>query len=480
MELSRRRLYGSAAFAGVTCLLLGLAWLPCPQGGAQGFPQNVFHARKASRHIQRTMTLLATSRPQMRKSVRILFYGQSITEQGWVVEVERNLRRTFPHADLVIENRALGGFPSQRLVKTAETDVYSFYPDLLVFHAYGAHDKYADLIQRVRERTTAEIMIQTDHVTHDSDFTEQTQRDLVRIDSSPWSEFMNQRWLPEVADRFQTGLCDPRAVWKRYLKHYGLAPSALLQDEIHPNAHGDYLLAESVKDCLVRDRRQTSPAEDWVRSIEVGKDVDWGEGVLRVPFTGNRVDVVFDPAQKWPSDSYRVLIDGKPPSEWRELYSLTRALSPSAGKWPLIVDIGAEAARIDERFRLEVETLSREPERYAFRLFGSKTGFDGDGRSDKPFVSNSKRVIISPENWWARYAMELAGRQVPERFEISWNVIPRGVDQFWLAPPGRRGSEASITLAQGLPNGPHLLELRGAAQGIASLRIYRPPLTPEP
>ena len=37
--------------------------------------------------IQRTMMLLATSTPQHRHRVRILFYGQSITKQDWWLEV---------------------------------------------------------------------------------------------------------------------------------------------------------------------------------------------------------------------------------------------------------------------------------------------------------------------------------------------------------------------------------------------------------
>ena len=76
------------------------------------------------RNIQRTMRLLATSTPEQRNTVRILFYGQSITEQAWAKLVEDDLRRRFPHANLIGENRALGGFASQMLVKTAETDLY--------------------------------------------------------------------------------------------------------------------------------------------------------------------------------------------------------------------------------------------------------------------------------------------------------------------------------------------------------------------
>ena len=78
------------------------------------------------RHIQRTMTLLATSTPEKRNTVRVLFYGQSITEQDWWKSVADDLRQRFPYANLIIENRAIGGFASQLLVKTAETDLYPY------------------------------------------------------------------------------------------------------------------------------------------------------------------------------------------------------------------------------------------------------------------------------------------------------------------------------------------------------------------
>ncbi len=115
--------------------------------------------------IQRTMRLLATSTPQHRHRVKILFYGQSITEQEWSREVARDLRARFPHADLVIENRAIGGFSSQVLVNTAEHDLYAFYPDLLIFQVYGANQQYEEIIANVRRRTTAEVLMQKDHLT---------------------------------------------------------------------------------------------------------------------------------------------------------------------------------------------------------------------------------------------------------------------------------------------------------------------------
>jgi hypothetical protein len=106
--------------------------------------------------------------------VRILFYGQSITQQAWWKELERYLRATYPSANLIIENRAIGGHASQLLVKTAEADLYPFQPDLLIFHVYGSHLEYENIIRRVRERTCADILLQTDHITSDTSLTEET------------------------------------------------------------------------------------------------------------------------------------------------------------------------------------------------------------------------------------------------------------------------------------------------------------------
>jgi hypothetical protein len=117
------------------------------------------------KHFQRSMTLMATSTPQKRNTVRILFYGQSIIRQLSHSSVVEDLKKRFPHTDFVIANKAIGGFSSQLLVRTMHYDVLPFYPDLLIFHVYGAHDKYEAIIRKVRSLTTAEIIMQSDHVT---------------------------------------------------------------------------------------------------------------------------------------------------------------------------------------------------------------------------------------------------------------------------------------------------------------------------
>jgi spore coat polysaccharide biosynthesis predicted glycosyltransferase SpsG len=172
-------------------------------------PSYVGDPAQLGRGVQRTMTLLATSTPQRRNTVRILFYGQSITAQDWWKEVAADVRTRFPHANLVIENRALGGFASQRLVKTAETDLYPFQPDLLIFHVYGSHVDYERIIQRTRERTTAEILIQTDHINARSDWRNEP-TDPAKITFKQWDSFMNYRHLPAVIARYGCGYVDQR------------------------------------------------------------------------------------------------------------------------------------------------------------------------------------------------------------------------------------------------------------------------------
>jgi hypothetical protein len=151
------------------------------------------------------MRLLAESTPEKRNTVRILFYGQSITEQAWWKIVADDLKTRFPHANLVIANRAIGGHASQLLVKTAEADLYPWQPDLLIFHVYGSHDKYEDILRTVRERTCAEILQQNDHVTKPADLTEETDPAKLWFNKGGWDAFMNPSLaagaLTEVLDR---------------------------------------------------------------------------------------------------------------------------------------------------------------------------------------------------------------------------------------------------------------------------------------
>ncbi len=185
-------------------------------------PETLTAPDKGSLGIQRTMQLLAGSTPEKPNTVRILFYGQSITEQGWTKLVEKHIRETYPDADLVIENRAIGGHSSQLLVKTTEADVIPFQPDLLIFHVFGAHDKYEELIKVVREKTCTEILLQTDHLNASQKLDEVT--DPTNLAPDNWAPWFNYVFLPSVAGKYQAELIPQRDLWKAYLGENSLEP----------------------------------------------------------------------------------------------------------------------------------------------------------------------------------------------------------------------------------------------------------------
>jgi hypothetical protein len=387
--------------------------------------------------------------------------------------VAHELARLFPDADLEIENRAIGGFSSSYLVKAAESDLYPFYPDLVVFHVFGAHQPYEDIIRRLRERTTAEILLQTDHITSEADLDEERDASKLAADRGSYNAFMNYAFLPKLAETYSATVCDQRTAWKQYLAARKLEPSALLSDEVHLNAAGDALMAALVLRCLRHvPEAGASPLESAVQTIRVGNEqpVAFRGGALELAFQGNRIDAVTERGGE-----ARVRIDGAPPSQNSELYSFSRARVNGA-IWPPLYDLGAHAAREVEDFTLQVDRQTGEPARYTFELTGSRSGRDGSGDTSRRFVSRSGRVIIEPGDWNIEYAFELAGfRRVPPHFTIAFGVVPHLADHV-RGEHVAAGKEHSVTLAQGLSNGPHTLELH-AQEGeapITALRIYRP------
>jgi hypothetical protein len=113
--------------------------------------------------IARSLEIIRTSTPTDRKVLKVLFYGQSITRSGWHKSVVEHWRQKYPYTDFEVQNRALGGFASQALVRATEQDIQAFYPDLIIFHVYGDHRAYERIIRLIRSLTAADVIVQTDH-----------------------------------------------------------------------------------------------------------------------------------------------------------------------------------------------------------------------------------------------------------------------------------------------------------------------------
>ena len=118
-------------------LLAMFLGLPGQVRGALTTPPESNPAERDVLPIQRTLTLLARSDPVQPNSVRIMFYGQSITQQDWYEEVRKYIRFTYTNAVATVLNRAISGHEAYRLKQTVLQDLREWLPDLIVIQVYG-------------------------------------------------------------------------------------------------------------------------------------------------------------------------------------------------------------------------------------------------------------------------------------------------------------------------------------------------------
>ncbi|MCC5930283.1 MAG: hypothetical protein JJU28_13625 [Cyclobacteriaceae bacterium] len=448
------------------------------QSGDFHMPNNIGDPEQFGVHIQRTMALLQNSTPEQQNTVRILFYGQSITEGDWWKIVRDDLVERFPNANLIIENLALGGYASQILVKTAETDLYPYQPDLLIFHVYGSHHAYENIIQRVRERTTSEILIQSDHYSADHDLNEERNNENLTPDN--WTPWWNYVFLPEIAKRYDATLTAQRDLWRQYLIDNDLDPQELLTDNVHANDHGNFLMAELLKPHLLyrpelEVPRAKSPFDnEWIQTLNADKLITSDSDSISFRFKGNRVDLIAGPGG---TDQIDIWINHRKPSQHPGLYGFTRTTPYPDSKWPLITLVESKAPLELETWTVTLHDISDDVSEFRFNLHGSKTGFDGSGHSNERFISNSERIIIDPENWNIKRSMQTFGGELQEGFEISWDVLPYFKDQVSVPASSNPAVENRITVVQGLSSGEHVITLTGHGISLLkAIRIYHPPL----
>ena len=422
------------------------------------------------KHFQRSMTLMAASMPEKRNIVRILYYGQSIVGQRWSDMVDADLRQRFPNTDFVTRNLAIGGFSSERLARTMHYDVFPFYPDLMIFHVYGSHIEYEKIIKEVRERTTAEIIIQTDHANKWPE---------PRADSfgeqEAWDAKMNYWILPQIAQNYNCALQPQRDEWTQYMRSHNLEPAQLLTDSVHLNEHGKWLMAELMKRFLILLPEE--PQNEWkdmVKTYVVGKDVNWQNGKLTLEFEGNRVVAL---AGSGAGGSALVLIDGKRPGEFPECYTFTRPSGTKNIGWPAIMKISWQTPPVLEEWTAIFHEFNAKHDDFKFTVTGSVTGFDGSGTGREKFISNSGRIVIEPQDWVFAYDKKVSNQATPDGWTVKWKVAPMFVDEYISPEIKYIAREHETILAQGLKNTKHTLELVADDQkpAIHAIRVYTPP-----
>lgn len=412
-------------------------------------------------------------------------YGTSVTRNPWWHDVADFLRETYPHAELEVENLAIGGYSAPVLMRTAEFDLYPYYPDLLIFHVYGGVEggEQEKIIEKVRRTTTSEVLLWTSHfrwprdLPRDGDPNDPTARKLTEADEA------RAAMIREIAEKYGCELAEVRERMRTYLADNNLFPKDTLNDSVHPNKLGNFLIGELIKPALRYDPK--FPDDFWrdmVRDVPIDDpSVQHGaDGSLELMFDGNRIDIIAACPNDGESSTAKVLIDGKPPSVFSELYYHARpSNAPHDHVRPAINQIGHEKPLIVEKWTAGILECDPEKNVLRYEVIGSKTGPDGQGDHLKRFVSNSGRVVIEPRMWMVCWAVKYRKKPLPEDFEVTWEVKPLFNDQYTAPDTQGTTKESTVTLVQGLTNGKHTLRLVPHGDeplAIKGFRVYRPRL----
>ncbi len=436
--------------------------------------------------IARTLSIIRGSSPNDRKVLKVLFYGQSITRSGWHEAVVEHWRQIYPNTVFVVENRALGGFPSQALVRTTEQDIAAFYPDLIIFHVYGDHRDYEKIIRLFRSRTAADIIVQTDHgdVMPDPRCDEGIHLTLSRpagcagllwYHQRMWNDEMSYHKIPAMARKYALAVEPQRDWWRGYLLRTGSSPSDLLSDEIHPNARGKELIAEFFNkyfDGLVSQYNgEMAHDVDSLHLTEQERD----SGSANVRIEGTRLELVSDrPLTAWPA----VSVDGQSPTNLDGCYQVSRTSSiETVPDWPAIRRIVLMHDRVAENWTATLSDFSSDQKEFNFAVQGDKSGPQGTGSSEGTFVSSSGKLQIEPGDWMVERAWEHSKVPLHSSFRVNWSVDYVCGGKPEVLDRGDGTTEYRYVLATGLTDTEHSIDLKDSTEDLGKidrLIVYRP------
>ena len=417
-------------------------------------------------YIQRTMKALEESTAEHPAHVRVLFYGQSITAQAWTQTVQKQLEKRYPTVKFEFRNAAIGGYTSEVLIRTADHDLYPWYPDLLFFHVYGPTDKYEEIVRRVRERTSAEIVLWTSHL----DAREKADVLVKQLDPRCLK-------ILEVADTYHTLKINLRKKWCDYLIANNLASTNLLADSIHLKPAGCDVYAKFVGEELIRvPGTSGDPSSSGTITAVAANDpavTKGADGSLTLRFTGNRVVAVSDGTGAAGAKA-KVLLDGQPMDGLKELWAITRPSVGPAGIWmPAVNNIAFNRPLVEEEWTLTcLSDSTPDGKKIHYKVQGAVTGDDGEGWSTERFVSRSGRAIIEPSDWRVAWTLGYKKATLPEGFKVTWKAYPMFANTYSPKPADTR-----TLLMQGCSNQAHTLTLvpEGGALGISAFVVHAPP-----
>jgi hypothetical protein len=438
--------------------------------------------------LARTLEIIRTSTAAHPQVLKVLFYGQSITRSGWDQEVIAHWRSIYPHTVFVVENRALGGFASQDLVRTAEQDVAAFYPDLIVFHVYGDHHAYEQILRVFRSRTAADILLQTDHgdrmpepVCPEGPRTTWSRpagcTGILWLKQSEWHDEMSYHLIPGFGKKYGLAVEPQRAWWRDYLLGTHTAAEALLKDDVHPNERGKALIAAFFNRYFDGLVSAWSGQTEATVAVIPWSQAEQGNGLVTVRFNGSRLELLTaKPLGSPPSAS----IDGTSAGDLDGCYLVSRT-SSTAGvpDWPALRRISLNHDQVEEDWVATLSNFSADEAHFQFRVRATKEGDEGVGDADHPFTSKSGSLHFEPQDWMFARALREQHVAEPSPFDVRWSVRNLCAGQPESIDIGNGSMQYRYVLAAGLDNGPHTVVLRVMPDELSTtdeFRAYKPPL----
>lgn len=459
---------------------------PCPQ----------IDVTNVGKNIQKTMHKLANG-----EDVTICLYGQSITSQdnAWTVALKNHLEATYPNANITWKNLAIGGWGVNILINPLPYDFKDVQPDLVLLYVYGSNVLYEQIVAKIREMTTAEIMMLGEHKAG-SESNEYICPDLTDTSKSPdSSDRMTYQLLPQIAKKYNAEFCDIRTPWYEYLSTngYNKDTTALEPGNIHLNDHGQALMFNLVKQFFVL-RNDVSLTETYTKEkvYNVGTDINWVDGKLTLPFEGNKVEIITDQGN---SATASVTFDGKAPSQILDLYNNARVTPNQDYYWgnlgttlgvyrKTLYGIDFKKIPVVEDLTVTVEQYKKVRDEaggsvidFKFSVVGSKSGDLGSlttqmlrtttacapmEKGKESLVASNGTFEIPISNF--RFEEEpRTGRKVVFNTDVHLN----GVDTYTSV-------SGKTILAQGLANGEHKLVLTATdannLPAIKAIKVYNP------
>jgi len=406
------------------------------------------------KYISKTMYLLTNSAEGNHNKIKIAFTGQSITDPNntWPVTLTEWLRQKYPSADIIYKNFAIGGFSTDFLYKRMPNDMASFYPDLVVCYDMGSHLFYERMIKWIRENTTAEIMIQTEHYTKEHE----------------WSDAMSYRHLPEIAGKYNAQICDIRTPWKNYITDNGLDANVLLSDGTHLNDCGQKFMFELMKQFFVYREENESRVKEYLNNMYIPvTSANWHGNKLSLPFFGNRAEIIGGNIKH----KINVRIDGKKPSEIKEAYIRTSENTSISTRMGIINYTNPPPEQI---FTVTIKSFD-DAKNFTYTVQGSETGFEG--LSDERGVLTGKYLYMTDESFIFHPAVEspAPGQQYEFQSMLNGTDFYDGNNPYENHKEKRELFDRNM-LISGIPVGEHILELESETEisDVQSIKIYNP------